>query len=317
MSEEQRAEINERLANPPPFDLSGSDQLGLFVAGQLARRHNVKISLRSSPYGGTTAIVLIPLSLVVPEGAFDEDQIQDERLTRRTGRHVARDDDFAGYPGDSNGLSGSSSSSSGYGSGPAWPAPEPVRHGDPLGTMDRAAAPAGQSGVMTAEPGRPGAWSVEPATTAETEATSPGFGYPSAPALSPTASPSAGLLGSGMEQGTAATRGRDDFEPDGDLGEADVLPRRIRQASLAPQLRDDTLAGQVSPAAGAAVDEAGDERSPDEIRATMSAIQQGWQKGRSVFDPPDRGRGLTSGDQDEAGSPAESSGTSGRPPGKK
>ena len=67
----------------------------------------------------------------------------------------------------------------------------------------------------------------------------------------------------------------------------------------------------------AAADDPGEGRSPDEIRATMSAIQQGWQKGRSVFDPPDRGRGLTAGDQDEAGSPAESSGIPGRPPGKK
>ena len=317
MSEEQRAEINERLANPPPFDLSGSDQLGLFVAGQLAKRHNVRISLRSSPYGGTTAIVLLPLSLVVPEGAFDEDQIQDERLTRRTGRHVARDDSDE-YPGESNGLSGGS----GYGSAPGWPsAPEPVRHGDPLGTQDRSAAPSGQSGLMTAEAAHPGSWSVEPAAPPETDATSPGFSYPAAAELSPSAQaaggPSAGLLGSGREQQAAASPGRDDLEADGDLGDAELLPRRIRQANLAPQLRDDTLAGQVSPAPDAATDETSEGRSPDEIRATMSAIQQGWQKGRSVFDPPDRGRGLTAGDQDEAGSPAESSGTPGRPPGKK
>jgi signal transduction histidine kinase len=314
MSEEQRAAINERLANPPPFDLSGSDQLGLFVAGQLAKRHGVKISLRSSPYGGTTAIVLIPLSLVVPEGAFDEDQVQDERLTRRTGRHVARDDSD-GYPGETNGLPG------GYGPAPGWPSPpEPVRHGDPLGTLDRSAAPAGQSGLMTAEAARPSSWSVEPAAAPETEATSPGFGYPSAPELSPSAQaaggPSAGLLGSGMDH-EVASPGRAGFEADGDLGDADLLPRRVRQANLAPQLRDDTLTGQVSPAVDAAADDPGEGRSPDEIRATMSAIQQGWQKGRSVFDPPDRGRGLTAGDQDEAGSPAESSGTPGRPPGKK
>jgi signal transduction histidine kinase len=317
MSEEQRAEINERLANPPPFDLSGSDQLGLFVAGQLAKRHNVKISLRSSPYGGTTAIVLIPLSLVVPEGAFDEDQIPDERLTRRTGRHVARDDrdDADGYPGETNGVPG------GYGPAPGWPpAPEPARHGDPFGTLDRSAAPSGPSGLMTAEAARPGSWSVEPAAPPETEATSPGFSYPAAPELSPSAQaaagPSAGRLGSGMDQ-EAASPGREDLEADGELGDAELLPRRIRQANLAPQLRDDTLTGQVSPATDAAADDTGEGRSPDEIRATMSAIQQGWQKGRSVFDPPDRGRGLTASDQDEAGSPAESSGTPSRPPGKK
>jgi len=324
MSEEQRAEINERLANPPPFDLSGSDQLGLFVAGQLAKRHNVRISLRSSPYGGTTAIVLIPLTLVVPEGAFDEDQVQDERLTRRAGRHVAPDDS-EDYPGDGNGLA----ASPGYAPSPGWPsAPEPSRRGDSLGSLDRAPAPSGTSGLMTAEPSRSGAWSVEPAAPAESDATSPGFGYPAAPERSPSAytaaSPAAGLLGSGVTgtEPETASPGRDGLEPDGDPGDAELLPRRIRQASIAPQLRDDTQAAPVSPALDTEADEAGEGRSPDEVRATMSAMQQGWQKGRSVFDPPDRGRGpfqqpAAASDQDEAGSPAKSSGTPGRPPGKK
>ena len=43
------------------------------MASQLAKRHDIRISLRSSPYGGTTAIVLIPLNLVVPEGTYEED----------------------------------------------------------------------------------------------------------------------------------------------------------------------------------------------------------------------------------------------------
>src|SRR5215831_8702686 len=73
MTPAHRDEINAQLENPPAFDLSGSDQLGLFVAGQLAKRQNIRISLRSSPYGGTTAIVLIPRSLVVPEGASARD----------------------------------------------------------------------------------------------------------------------------------------------------------------------------------------------------------------------------------------------------
>jgi len=63
-------EINANLANPPQFDLSGSDRLGLFIAGQLARRHEIKITLRPSVYGGTTAIVLIPTALVVDEDAL-------------------------------------------------------------------------------------------------------------------------------------------------------------------------------------------------------------------------------------------------------
>ncbi|MBL7489812.1 nitrate- and nitrite sensing domain-containing protein [Frankia sp. AgB1.9] len=52
--------INDRLENPPPFDLTTSERLGLFVVGRLAERHSIKVRLRTSPYGGTMAIVLIP-----------------------------------------------------------------------------------------------------------------------------------------------------------------------------------------------------------------------------------------------------------------
>src|SRR5205085_9511905 len=64
---EQMAAINQRLASPPEFDLANSDQLGLFVAGQLAARHGIRVSLRPSPYGGTTAIVVLPREIIVPE----------------------------------------------------------------------------------------------------------------------------------------------------------------------------------------------------------------------------------------------------------
>ena len=64
---DELAAINEQLASPPEFDLASSDQLGLFVAGQLAARHGIRVSLRMSPYGGTTAIVLLPRQIIVPE----------------------------------------------------------------------------------------------------------------------------------------------------------------------------------------------------------------------------------------------------------
>jgi signal transduction histidine kinase len=63
---DQLSEINRQLASPPDFDLANSDQLGLFVGGKLAARHGVRVSLQASPYGGTTAIVLMPGSIVVP-----------------------------------------------------------------------------------------------------------------------------------------------------------------------------------------------------------------------------------------------------------
>ena len=65
------AEYNDRLANPPEFDLADSDRLGLFVVGRLAARHDIRVTLRPSPYGGTTAIVLIPLDLISTPEAPD------------------------------------------------------------------------------------------------------------------------------------------------------------------------------------------------------------------------------------------------------
>ena len=61
-------ELNERLANPPDINPANTEQLGLFVVGQLARRHGIRVMLRPSPYGGTTAVVLIPLALIVEDG---------------------------------------------------------------------------------------------------------------------------------------------------------------------------------------------------------------------------------------------------------
>lgn len=67
----EREEINERLATPPEFDVADSEQLGLFVVSQLAARHGVKVTLSRSPFGGTTAVVLIPQTVLAepePEG---------------------------------------------------------------------------------------------------------------------------------------------------------------------------------------------------------------------------------------------------------
>jgi signal transduction histidine kinase len=60
----QLAEINEQLARPPDFDLANADRLGLFVGAKLAARHGVRVSLRPSPYGGTSAIVMMPNTIV-------------------------------------------------------------------------------------------------------------------------------------------------------------------------------------------------------------------------------------------------------------
>jgi signal transduction histidine kinase len=70
MSPQRLGELNERLASPPEFNPSDSEQLGLFVVSQLAKRHGIRVALKASPYGGTSAVVLIPAHLVVTEEAF-------------------------------------------------------------------------------------------------------------------------------------------------------------------------------------------------------------------------------------------------------
>ncbi|MFG1708773.1 nitrate- and nitrite sensing domain-containing protein [Nonomuraea sp. M3C6] len=60
-------ELNERLAKMPEFDLAQSDRLGLFVVGRLAARHDIKVTLAPSPYGGLTAMVALPSSLLADQ----------------------------------------------------------------------------------------------------------------------------------------------------------------------------------------------------------------------------------------------------------
>jgi nitrate/nitrite sensing protein/histidine kinase/DNA gyrase B/HSP90-like ATPase len=68
MTPQRMAELNERLANPPDINPANTEQLGLFVVGQLARRHGIGVTLRPSPYGGITAVALIPQRLIVEDG---------------------------------------------------------------------------------------------------------------------------------------------------------------------------------------------------------------------------------------------------------
>ncbi|MHB1597208.1 MAG: sensor histidine kinase, partial [Streptosporangiaceae bacterium] len=65
MTDAQIEAANATLTDPPGFEQMGTEQLGLYIAGQLASRHDIKITLRTSPYGGVTAVVLIPKGLVV------------------------------------------------------------------------------------------------------------------------------------------------------------------------------------------------------------------------------------------------------------
>jgi anti-sigma regulatory factor (Ser/Thr protein kinase) len=68
---------------------------------------------------------------------------------------------------------------------------------------------------------------------------------------------------------SGAAAARPDVAPDG----VGPLPRRVRQASLAPQLKQDTArrADRTGPPA---------DRDAEEVRSRMASLQRGWQRGR-------------------------------------
>ncbi|MFD4376154.1 nitrate- and nitrite sensing domain-containing protein [Streptomyces sp. NPDC058486] len=81
MSPDVLLDANLRLAETPEFELSDTDRLGLFVVSRLAQRQNVRVSLQTSPYGGTTAVVFIPAALLTDA---PETQGAGFRLDRKT-----------------------------------------------------------------------------------------------------------------------------------------------------------------------------------------------------------------------------------------
>ncbi|MER5739281.1 nitrate- and nitrite sensing domain-containing protein [Streptomyces sp. NPDC002262] len=71
MEEEQLAELNELMARPPRMDLLARTEdirLGLHVVSRLAAQYGLRVEFRSSAYGGTRAVVLVPHELLAGPG---------------------------------------------------------------------------------------------------------------------------------------------------------------------------------------------------------------------------------------------------------
>ncbi|HEY3506288.1 MAG TPA: nitrate- and nitrite sensing domain-containing protein [Actinocatenispora sp.] len=60
IGDEQLAELNERLASPPPVDVAASRMMGLVVVGRIAVRIGVHVELRPASGGGVLAEVVMP-----------------------------------------------------------------------------------------------------------------------------------------------------------------------------------------------------------------------------------------------------------------
>ncbi|WP_174190031.1 sensor histidine kinase [Nocardia barduliensis] len=87
----ERERLNALLASPPEFQQMAAGtyrHLGLFVVGQLARRHGIGVVLTESAYGGVKAIVLLPTELLDPGGDQPQfDRSNDQELDPAVPRH--------------------------------------------------------------------------------------------------------------------------------------------------------------------------------------------------------------------------------------
>ncbi|MEV8630816.1 nitrate- and nitrite sensing domain-containing protein [Streptosporangium sp. NPDC051023] len=253
LNPEEYETLNERLANPPEFDLADSDRLGLFVVGQLAARHGIRVILRGSPFGGTTAIVLIPRAVLaeLPSPLSLTAERVDERPAELLPGPFEPAAPNALTPVAGNGLPRRTRTAA-QGVSSAPPGASPAAHTARSSSAQPLAAPS-LSVVADASSTDPSG-AVREVNGERAGTVSAGFREhtPSAPAASHEAT-------QGATQGAAQPR---------------ALPRRVRQANLAPQLRQESSELEPEPGPEAA------ERSPDEARALFSAFQAGARRAR-------------------------------------
>jgi len=280
MAEERLAEINATLADPPLFDLSGSDQLGLFIAGQLAKRHDIKITLRTSPYGGVTAVVLVPRSLVIEDAAAGIGSVGARELGGRpvpelTGPQAASDADVAAEA-DAD-------------------ADRDLARADTT-TPAFAEAVATTPSTAAAEPEPATVWTpsgmgTDGTRTTGAAASSVGFEPPIAAMAPPFTAPARAAATDRAPRATGTAPPWAAAPPSADAddavvgypierGDPDDLPVRVRQANLAPQLRDRPDGDGHHDGHDQVL--AADQASPEVSRNTMAAWQRGWERGREA-----------------------------------
>lgn len=236
MSETDLTAANGWLADPPEFNvlaLSESPRLGMFVVARIAARHGIRVALRSSAYGGVTAIVLVPTHLVAESAAAQELARRDaEAAAAEAAAQAAAQAAAADKPEDVA-LVGAV-----VGAAAEQPGPLRADRSEGVREMDTAALPLYTPPEQRRSP--------DPGDAKKTAAPVP----PASPSGNGARAP---------EQKSAQTH----------VG----LPVRVRQARLAPGLRDEPNPAAAPPAPAQS-------RSPEEVRQMMSAFQRGTARGR-------------------------------------
>lgn len=308
-------DANLRLAETPEFELSDTDRLGLFVVSRLAQRQGVRVSLQPSPYGGTTAVVFIPAALLTEDtGREDGSETGSRRIDgRRTGELEAPGGKLAALAQVPVPLPEPAGRMPAAVEGPAGPARQTET--DDEDSLFGSRAPRGprDTGRGTRDrdtergrlrPRRDGTHGVAPVPSAASpeqhqqtrDRTPAGDG----PAPLPRRHRAPVLVRDHGRPVDGAARGdvRSDADTNGDT-DADMdtgtttgtglapserpattaggLPRRVRQASLAPQLKAEPAAQDES---GTGPAGAADDRDAEDVRARMTSLQRGWQRGR-------------------------------------
>ncbi|MEQ6026570.1 nitrate- and nitrite sensing domain-containing protein [Streptomyces salinarius] len=219
LSEEDYASFNAQLAVAPQFDvvaLADDLRLGMFVVARLAHRHGITVTLRPSPYGGTTAIVLIPHDIVVREPAG-----------RANGTGITADGAMASRVPRAAGA-------------PESLAPEPVG----------VAAASAASGASP-DPGADPAHGARPVRSSR------------------PAPPSRSAVAAGAPGGS-----RGGSSPGDEHGGLAPLPRRVPQASLAAELRDEDPGVRRDGAEGASGDDYAD-FTAERAASSLAGFQRG------------------------------------------
>ncbi|MGW5670016.1 nitrate- and nitrite sensing domain-containing protein [Micromonospora sp. NPDC003776] len=274
MSEEELAAANHRIVDRSELNLANATRLGLYVVSRLTERLGVKVHLKESPYGGTTAVVLIPLELVTEDGA-------DASTSGgfRAGNGAAPTGDGPVPSGTPDGGRRELSTEPVRGGRSESPV-EPVGGGRSESAVEPAAAPVALADAVTSAQSTGGrmvaagapAPADEPDEPEEPQLTASGLPARTRkrqPALEDPTVPN-GLTTVGPPSATGARPAAEDESVRTNSG----LPVRVRQASLAPELRDDLSTSDTDQDDDAV-------RPPEQVRRMMSSYQSGTRRGRT------------------------------------
>ncbi|MFD4295434.1 nitrate- and nitrite sensing domain-containing protein [Rhodococcus sp. NPDC058532] len=262
MSAEELDRVNEMLRNPPDFSvetLSATSRLGLFIVSQLGARHGIHIHLVDSEYGGIRAIVLLPHSVVAGDAAPVTGHLPNRFAERPAAQPAAAMPELV-----------APDRGSAVGGAPTPPAPQVHM---PTPTPQAPMPTADQPGRTTT---RSQAWTVDErdGRTPPAVRTEPAGSTGSTPVYDPPTVT--------VDTEALTTKSLPDSGGEG----RPSLPRRRRQANLAPELAHD---GRVE------AEPQQPPRSAEQARDLMSAIAYGTQQGRQ----PDPQAGQTSMDETE------------------